>query len=141
MKLGWRVEHAKEGLGGDTVACQRTGQAISRRASTDLFSPIVLKPAPSRWTPSAVRISWLDYLIFTYTLCSTELVRKKASVIACCVVESSAGVKDIDSNYPPVCTYCGLSSPGHGDKRARERLSSTEAEKASPENWYKSTNY
>jgi hypothetical protein len=40
----------------------------------------------------------LDYLIFTYTFSSTELARRKASLIACCVVESSAVVKDIDAN-------------------------------------------
>ena len=43
-------------------------------------------------------MSRLDYLIFTHILCSTELVRKEASLIACCVVESSADAKDIDSN-------------------------------------------
>ena len=48
----------------------------------------------------------MDYLIFTYTLCSTELFRKKVSVIACCVVESSADVKDIDSNTLRVIISC-----------------------------------
>jgi len=43
-------------------------------------------------------ISRLDYYIFTYTFCSTELVKKRTSLIACCVVESSADVRDIDSN-------------------------------------------
>jgi hypothetical protein len=43
-------------------------------------------------------ISRLDYYIFTYTFTSTELVKKKTSLIACCVVESSAVVKDLDEN-------------------------------------------
>jgi len=43
-------------------------------------------------------ISRLDYFIFTYSFCSTELARKRASLIACCVVESSANVKEIDPN-------------------------------------------
>jgi len=43
-------------------------------------------------------ISRLDYYIFTYTFCSTELVKKKTSLIACCVVESSANVTEIDCN-------------------------------------------
>ena len=43
-------------------------------------------------------ISRLDYLIFTYTFGRTELARRKASLIACCVVESFAVVKDIDAN-------------------------------------------
>lgn len=40
----------------------------------------------------------MDYYIFTYTFASTELVRKRTSLIACCVVESSADIKEIDSN-------------------------------------------
>lgn len=43
-------------------------------------------------------ISRLDYYILTYNFCSTELVKKKTSLIACCVVESSANVKEIDCN-------------------------------------------
>jgi len=41
-------------------------------------------------------ISRLDYFIFTYT--STEPANRKASFIACCVVESSAVIKGIDHN-------------------------------------------
>lgn len=44
------------------------------------------------------RVSRLDYFIFNYTFSSTELARRKASLIAFCVIESSAVVKDIDAN-------------------------------------------
>lgn len=40
----------------------------------------------------------MDYLIFTYTFTSTELVKREASLIACSVVESSAAVRDLDAN-------------------------------------------
>ncbi|KAF9653445.1 hypothetical protein BDM02DRAFT_3125842 [Thelephora ganbajun] len=43
-------------------------------------------------------ISRLDYFIFTYSFSSSELVKKRASLVACCVVESSAVVKDLDAN-------------------------------------------
>ena len=43
-------------------------------------------------------ISRLDYFIFTYTFTSTELSRRSASLIACCVVESSASIEGLDAN-------------------------------------------
>jgi len=43
-------------------------------------------------------ISRLDYFIFTYTFTSTEFANRRASLIACCVVESSAVAKGIDAN-------------------------------------------
>jgi hypothetical protein len=43
-------------------------------------------------------ISRLDYYFFVYTFTSSELVRKQASLVACCVVESSAVVDDLDAN-------------------------------------------
>ena len=43
-------------------------------------------------------ISHLDYFIFTYTFTSTELVNRKASLIARCIVESSVVIEGIDPN-------------------------------------------
>ncbi|KAF9653446.1 hypothetical protein BDM02DRAFT_3265650 [Thelephora ganbajun] len=43
-------------------------------------------------------ISRLDYFILTYSFRTSELSNKKASLVACCVVESSAVVKDLDAN-------------------------------------------
>ena len=43
-------------------------------------------------------ISHLDYFIFTYTFTSTELVNRKVSLIARCIVESSVVIKGIDPN-------------------------------------------
>lgn len=40
----------------------------------------------------------MDYFIFTYNFCSTELQNKKTSLVACCVVESSADISEIDQN-------------------------------------------
>ena len=40
----------------------------------------------------------MDYFIFTYTFTSTDLVNKSASLLACCVVESSADISNLDEN-------------------------------------------
>ena len=92
----------------------------------------------------------MDYYIFTYTFSSTELVKRDASLLACCVVESSAKIEDIDLNtlrvivsrafkggdiphstltaiYAQLVT--AVNEPVNG-------LSLTEEEKASLEDWY-----
>ncbi|KAF9653424.1 hypothetical protein BDM02DRAFT_3125829 [Thelephora ganbajun] len=43
-------------------------------------------------------ISRLDYFIFTYSFRTSELIRREACLVACCVVESSAVVTDLDAN-------------------------------------------
>jgi len=98
-------------------------------------------------------ISRLDYYIFTYSFCSTELARKKASVIACCVVESSANIKDIDANTLRVIisrAFRGGDIP-HSTLSAiyaqlamainqpANSLSLSEKEKEALESWYKPT--
>ena len=109
---------------------------------------------------SAISIDWLggisrlDYYIFTYSFSSTELARKKASVIACCVVESSANIKDIDPNTLRVIisrAFRGGDIP-HSTLTAiyaqlamainqpANNLSLTEKEKEALESWYKPIN-
>ena len=96
----------------------------------------------------------MDYYILTYTFSSTELARKRASLIACCVVESSASVKDIDPNTLRVIisrAFRGGDIP-HSTLTAIyaqlvtainepvNSLSLTDKEKDALENWYKPTN-
>lgn len=96
----------------------------------------------------------MDYYVFTYTFRSTELVRKRTSLVAACVVESSAHVRDIDPNtlrviisrafrggdiprstlaaiYAQLVT--AINEPTYG-------LSLTDRDKEALENWYKLAN-
>lgn len=101
-------------------------------------------------------ISRLDYFILTYTFTSSELSRKKASLIACCVVESSAVVKDIDANTLRVIVsrafkggniphstltaiYAQLISAINAPVNRFEFSSLSAQEKEDLENWYKPT--
>ena len=96
----------------------------------------------------------MDYYILTYTFCSTELVKKKTSLIACCVVESSANVQEIDSNTLRVLisrAFRGGDIP-HATLTAiyaqlvtainqpANDLTLTEKEKESLARWYKPSN-
>ena len=109
---------------------------------------------------SAISIDWLggisrlDYYIFTYTFASTELARKKASVIACCVVESSANIKGIDPNTLRVIISRAFrgGDVAHSTLSAiyaqlitamnepQDRLSLTDHERKVLESWYQPTN-
>lgn len=40
----------------------------------------------------------MDYFIFTYNFAPSDLSRKNTKLVACCVVESSAKVSEIDEN-------------------------------------------
>lgn len=99
-------------------------------------------------------ISRLDYLIFTYSFSSTELAKKRTCLVACCVVESSANIDDIDTNtlrvvisrafrggdlpYSTLSTiYAQLVSTITTPVTA---LSLTEQEKECLVNWYKPNN-
>lgn len=100
-------------------------------------------------------ISRLDYYILTYTFASSHFGKsKKTSLIACCVVESSADVRDIDSNTLRVIisrAFRGGDIP-HATLTAIyaqiltainqpvSDLSLTDKEKESLENWYKPSN-
>ena len=92
----------------------------------------------------------MDYYIFTYTFSSTELVKKKASLLACCVVESSAQIDDVDLNTLRVIVsrafrggdipyatltaiYAQLATVTN---RPANGFSLTDEEKVSLENWY-----
>jgi hypothetical protein len=92
----------------------------------------------------------LDYCIFTYTFSSTELARRKASLIACCVIESPANIEDVDSNTLRVIVSRAFGGWGIPYStltaiyaqlvvtinRPMSSLSLTEKEKAILENWY-----
>jgi hypothetical protein len=96
----------------------------------------------------------LDYYIFTYTFSSTELVRKRTSLIACCVVESSANIKDIDPNTLRVIisrAFRGGDVPRStltaiyaqlvmAINEPTDGLSLTDNEKEVLENWYQPAN-
>lgn len=106
---------------------------------------------------SAISIDWLggisrlDYYIFTYTFCSTELARKRISLIAGCVVESSANVRDIDPNTLRVIISRAFrgGDVAHSTLTAiyaqlvtainepTDRLSLTDKEREALEDWYK----
>ena len=70
---------------------------------------------------SAISIDWLggisrlDYYILTYTFSSSELVKKQASLVASCVVESSADIgSGLDANTMRVLisrTFKGMGVP------------------------------
>ena len=99
-------------------------------------------------------VSRLDYFIFTYTFNSTELARRKASLIACCVVESSAVVKNIDANTLRViisCVFRGQDTPhstlttiynqfAMAINRPVGSLSLAEMEKGGLDNWREPVN-
>ena len=99
-------------------------------------------------------ISRLDYYIFTYSFSATELVKRKVSLVACCVVESSAVVEGLDTNTIRViisrafkggdiphstltAIYAQLATAIH---KPTNGFSLTEREKESLEDWYKPKN-
>ena len=98
-------------------------------------------------------ISRLDYFIFTYAFAPTDSVAKKTSLVAYCVVESSAIVKDIDSNtlrviisrafkdgnlYPTlVSIYTRLHAAMFAPVSQFESLSLKAQEEEALETWYK----
>jgi len=99
-------------------------------------------------------ISRLDYYFFVYTFCSSELVKKKTSLIAVCVVESSAEIKDIDDNTLRVIiarafrggnVSRGVLSAIYTQlvmamKQPNETLSLTDDDREALSSWYKSSN-
>jgi len=99
-------------------------------------------------------ISRLDYYFFVYTFCSSELVRKRTSLIAACVVESSAVVKGMDDNTLRVIiarAFRGGDVPRGvlsaiytqltiAMKQPNNALSLTDDDKQALSGWYKSSN-
>jgi len=98
-------------------------------------------------------ISRLDYYILTYTFSSSELVKKQASLVACCVVESSADIgSGLDANTMRVLisrTFKGMGVPRplltamHTQvviamRATEEKLTLTGEEEESLASWYKS---
>lgn len=94
----------------------------------------------------------MDYYFLTYTFTSTELVKKRASLVACCIVESSADVRDLDANtlrvliarffkagIVPRKTLTAMHTQVLAAVNEQvEDLTMTETEKESLEVWFKS---
>ena len=108
---------------------------------------------------SAISIDWLggisrlDYYILTYTFACSGLADKKASLVACCVVESSADIGGgLDANTMRVLisrTFKGMGVPRSlltamhtqavtAMNTTMENLSLTDKEEDSLASWYKS---
>ena len=98
-------------------------------------------------------ISRLDYYILTYTFSSSELSRKQASLVACCVVESSADIGNgLDANTMRVLisrTFKGMGVPRslltamhtqvvNAMNATTENLTLTGEQEESLASWYKS---
>jgi len=99
-------------------------------------------------------ISRLDYYILTYTFACSGLAEKQASLVACCVVESSADIGcGLDANTMRVLisrTFKGMGVPRSlltamhtqvviSMKAATEKLTLTGEEEESLAGWYKSS--
>ena len=110
---------------------------------------------------SAISIDWLggisrlDYYILTYTFACSGLAEKQASLVACCVVESSADIgSGLDANTMRVLisrTFKGMGVPRSlltamhtqtvtAMKTTMENLSLTGEEEENLASWYKSSN-
>lgn len=99
-------------------------------------------------------ISRLDYMIFTYTFASSAWSRKKVSLVACCVVESSAVIDDLDCNtlrviishafkggdVPLATLYAIYAQLVLVTKETLRVLSLTDEEKHYLEEWHRATN-
>jgi len=98
-------------------------------------------------------ISRLDYYILTYTFACSGLAEKKASLVACCVVESSADIGcGLDANTMRVLisrTFKGMGVPRSlltamhtqvvtAMKATTENLTLTSEQEQSLASWYKS---
>jgi len=101
-KDGW-IQDAKEAV--KEFSAGPVADGLSSVATSTITKMLRSNAGKRQVTQSsAISIDWLggisrlDYYIFTYTFSSTELAKRKASLIACCVVESSANIEGLDTN-------------------------------------------